>query len=256
MTRSPSPRPARRPSPFLFLALLDSLTLGTWGVLLLRYWSKGDLNLLINPAYTWLTIATGFTLVIMATFRVLLWVSQATESSQHTSSLPRLLGVCLVLGVAIAGFWVPPKVFASSLATDRQVADFMTLARPQPQSFRANANPQDRTIIDWVRTLNVYPEPDAYQDQPVHVQGFVIHAPELPDNALLLARFVITCCAADVYPVGLPVQLTSSRKMFPPDTWLDVQGTMITLEVGGVRKLTIAAETVTEIPEPENPYAS
>lgn len=235
--------------------LLDSFTLGLWGVLLLRYWQSGDLNLLINPAYTWLTVSTGFILVTLAGMRLVLWVGQRSESLQHVSSLPRTGGALLLLGVALAGFWVPPRVFASDLAIDREVADFMTLARPQPQSFRLAAKPEDRSLIDWVRTLNVYPEPDAYQGQPAQVQGFVIHPPELPDNYILLARFVITCCAADVYPVGLPVKLSTSRSLFRPDSWLEVAGKMETVEFNGARKLVIGAAQVTEIEEPENPYA-
>lgn len=251
---NPSPRSPSRLGAAL-LPLLDSLTLGTWGVLLLRYWQSGDLNLLIHPAYTWLTVSTGFLLVTLASLRVVLWVGRRSESLQHLSSIPRAGGALLLLGVALAGFWVPPRVFASDLAVDREVADFMTLARPQPQSFRLAAKPEDRSIVDWVRTLNVYPEPDAYQGQPAQVQGFVIHPPELPDNYIVLARFVITCCAADVYPVGLPVQLSSSRATFNPDSWLDIKGTMGSAEFEGNRKLVILAEEVTPIEEPDNPYA-
>ncbi|WP_353259997.1 TIGR03943 family putative permease subunit [Prochlorothrix hollandica] len=260
MSSPPNPSRRRSQSPGFngaaLLSLLDTLTLGTWGALLLHYWRNGELNLLIHPAYAWLTVTTGFLLVTLAGMRLVLWLGRRSDSMQHLSSLPRSLGAVLLLAVALGGFWVPPKVFASDLANDREVAEFMTLARPQPQGFRAAAKSEDRSIVDWVRTLNVYPEPDAYAGQSAKVQGFVIHPPELPDNYLLLAQFVITCCAADVYPVGLPVALPSSRTLFSPDAWLEVQGTMTTVDLNGNRKLVIQAETITEIDEPDNPYAS
>ena len=71
-----------------------------------------------------------------------------------------------------------------------------------------------------------------------------------------LARFVLTCCAADAYPVGLPVQLSaSSRQQYPPDTWLEVEGQMITQTFSQKRQLTIKADTLKEIPQPKNPYS-
>jgi len=63
----------------------------------------------------------------------------------------------------------------------------------------------------------------------------VLHSPELPPEYLLLSRFVITCCAADAYPVGLPVKLTASCQVYPPNTWLEVEGKMITENLGGKR---------------------
>ncbi|NJO66452.1 MAG: TIGR03943 family protein, partial [Leptolyngbyaceae cyanobacterium RM1_405_57] len=67
-------------------------------------------------------------------------------------------------------------------------------------------------------------------------------------------RFVITCCAADTYPVGLPVKIEGSRSTYPPDTWLRVKGSMITETLDGQRQLTIQASQLEEIEEPENPY--
>jgi len=166
------------------------------------------------------------------------------------------------------GFAIEPTVFASDKAIQRQVTDFVPLAgqsqrgdltdvtKLEPQSFNTKNKPEDRSLIGWVRTLTVYPEPDAYAGQPVNVQGFVIHPRELPEEYLLLSRFIITCCAADVYPVGLPVKLTKNRSAYPPDTWLEIQGVMMTEKFGDRRQLTIQASSIKEIPKPDNPYDS
>jgi uncharacterized repeat protein (TIGR03943 family) len=65
---------------------------------------------------------------------------------------------------------------------------------------------------------------------------------------------VITCCAADAYPVGLPVKLNQSRKAYSADSWLEVEGQMATENIGGKRQLTIIASSLKPIPEPKNPY--
>ncbi|MDB9379440.1 TIGR03943 family putative permease subunit, partial [Nodularia sphaerocarpa] len=115
--------------------------------------------------------------------------------------------------------------------------------------------PEERSLVDWARTLNVYPEPDSYIGQDAKVQGFVIHPPDIGEEYIFLARFVLTCCAADAYPVGLPVKLPENQKRYPPDTWLEVEGKMITETLAGKRNLTIAATSIKEIPQPRNPYS-
>jgi uncharacterized repeat protein (TIGR03943 family) len=137
----------------------------------------------------------------------------------------------------------------------RGVTDSLSLTRSQPQAFHSSKKPEERSLIDWVRTLNVYPEPDAYTGQQAKVQGFVIYPPELPKGYLLLSRFVITCCAADAYPVGLPVKLPQNQQSYPPDTWLEVKGQMMTENLAGKRQLAIQASSVEQIPEPKDPYA-
>ena len=55
--------------------------------------------------------------------------------------------------------------------------------------------------------------------------------------------------------MGLPVKLsTGTRAEFPPDSWLEVEGEMITEELNGQRKLTISPSLIKMIPEPKNPY--
>jgi uncharacterized repeat protein (TIGR03943 family) len=259
------PRRSRKRQSVLVQSLVEVLAIGLWGALLIYYWVNGEINLLIHPAYKWLTISTGLILVGVSSARLVLLVQgKETNSSGHVSSLPRTLGSFLLIGVAIAGFMMPLRVFASAMALDREVRDFTTLNRPQPEAFRSGAKSEERTVVDWVRTLNVYPEPDAYTGQKVKVQGFVVYPGDLAENYLLVSRFVITCCAADVYPVGLPVKLSQSRKIFAPDTWLEIEGEMMTetfpisdANSGSTtqsRKLVIQPNTITPIPEPENPY--
>lgn len=247
-------RKQRRP-PFPFQALVEVVAIALWGMLLLRYWTNGDLQLLIHPAYAWLTVSTGIILLGLTGIRVsTLHRRKGLNNTAHVSSLPRTFGCFLLIVVAIAGFIIPPRVFASDLATERELVEFTTLARPQPQAFRITTRSEDRSIVDWVRTLNVYPEPDAYTGEKVKVQGFVIYPTDLPENYLLVSRFIITCCAADVYPIGLPVKLSQTRRLFPPDTWLEIEGKMTTEVLGNSRKLVIQPSSIQEIPEPDNPY--
>lgn len=249
-------RTFQHPSVSRILDWLDVAAMAAWGLLLLNYWLTGKLSLLIHPRYFGLSVAAGFGLLIIAglgTWR-LLWLHPAANV-RHVTLFPPGWMSGLLLATACLGLLIAPRPFASQTALQRGLTESLTLTRMQPQAFRANAQPEARSLIDWVRTLAVYPEPDAYAGQKVKVQGFVVHSPELPDQYLTLSRFAITCCAADAYPVGLPVKLTQSRQTYPPDTWLEITGQMITENLAGKRQLTIQPMSLKPIPAPENPYA-
>lgn len=233
---------------------LDVLVLGAWSMTLFRYWITGKLFLLLHPDYMWLANSAAVILLGMAIFKLVKGRRRIQAPPSHTTLLPPQLSSLILLGVAVLGFIFTPQAFASEKAIQRGISDSLTLTRSQPQRFVRQASSEERTIIDWIRTLNVYPEPDAYADQAVNVSGFVIHPEEWPEEYLMLSRFVLTCCAADAYPVGLPVQLAVSRQAYAPDSWLQIEGKMLTSTINGQRQLTIEPTKIETIPEPRNPY--
>jgi uncharacterized repeat protein (TIGR03943 family) len=247
-------------APNKFIPWLDVVAIAAWGILMLKYWLTGKLYLLIHPDYFWLAIVGGIGLLIIGFFKGLqLWKNRhqaPIANALHINLFPPGWGSFLLLTAAILGLIITPRAFASQTALDRGVTELIGASRIQPQAFRAQVRPEERSLVDWVRTLNVYPEPDAYTGQKVKVQGFVIHQPNVSQEYIFLARFILTCCAADAYPVGLPVQLsTSSRQQYPPDTWLEVEGQMTTQTITQKRQLTIKADSLKKIPQPQNPYS-
>lgn len=244
-------------TPNWLLPWLDVFAVTAWGILILKYWITDKLNLLIHPDYFWLALCGSIGLIIIGVSKglQLLQRRRDVEQVQHLSLFPPGWSSGLLLGAAILGLIITPHVFASQVALQRGVTDMVAATRSQPQAFHATQRPEKRTLIDWVRTLNAYPEPDAYTGQKVKVEGFVVHPPELTKDYLWLARFVITCCAADAYPVGLPVKLQPGSKQYPADSWLEVEGQMITENLEGKRQLTIAASSEKTIPEPKDPYS-
>jgi uncharacterized repeat protein (TIGR03943 family) len=239
------------------LPWLDILAIMAWGILILKYWLTGKLNLLIHPDYFWLAISGGLGLLIVGclkSIQICRGSRYGLPNIQHINIFPPGWSSCLLLTAAILGLLITPRVFASQTALERGVTESIEMTRAHPQAFRVTARPEERTLVDWVRTLNVYPEPDAYTGQKVKVQGFVIHPPDLDKHHLLLARFVITCCAADAYPAGLPVKLSASQEQYPADSWLEVEGQMVTENLAGKRQLTINSTSLKQIPQPKNPY--
>ncbi|MGB8697895.1 MAG: TIGR03943 family protein [Thermosynechococcaceae cyanobacterium] len=235
---------------------LNTFALGLWGALFLYYWHTGKLGLLIHPNYFGLTIGAGFVLLAIASLSALRMVrGQTGWREPHQPLFPPLLMSGLLLTAAVVGLLIAPKPFASDTAIQRGLQDATISTRVRPQTFRVNQSPERRSLIDWVRTLDVYPEPDAYAGQKVKVEGFAVHNSTLPTTYLTLTRFVITCCAADAYPIGLPVKLKQDRATFPADHWFSVTGQMATETLNGKRQVVIQAATVQPISEPQNPYS-
>jgi uncharacterized repeat protein (TIGR03943 family) len=237
---------------------LDIAAIAAWGFLFLKYWLTEKLYLLIHPNYFWLTIAAGFVLLGLALARAILVICYpfAGTSGPHLSLFPPGWSRWILIVTAIAGLLISPRAFASQTALERGISDSLTVTRVRPQAFRATVKPENRSIVDWIRTLTVYPEPDAYTGQSVSVKGFVVHSPETGPNYLLIARFIITCCAADAYPVSLPVKLPEGqrRDAYKPDSWQKVEGQMRTETLAGKRQLVIQATALSPVDEPKNPY--
>jgi uncharacterized repeat protein (TIGR03943 family) len=235
---------------------LDAITVTAWGALLLNYWLNGSLSILIHPSYFWLAAFTGFALLIIGSIKayLLFQYPQAKPiNTGHVSLLPNNWAIGLLLATAIAGLLINPRVFTSAKAIQGGVTENSAITRSQPQSFRSQVKPEQRSLVDWVRTLSAYPEPDTYSGQKANISGFVVNSSELGAQYILLSRFVITCCAADVYPVSVTVKLPASQQ-YKTDTWLQVQGKMATENLASNRQLVLVATNIKPIETPRNPY--
>ncbi|HIK29711.1 MAG: TIGR03943 family protein [Oscillatoriaceae bacterium SKW80] len=246
----------------VFSPWLDVAALAAWGMMMLKYWLTGKLYLLIHPNYFWLVVMAGLAFLALSALKAKEIIRQNRQgvkitqlaNNEHLSMFPPGFGSGLLLVTALLGLLITPQVFSSQTALERGVTDVIISPRLQRQSFRARTRPEERSLIDWVRTLSVYPEPETYRGQKVKVQGFVIHPPSLPEQYLIIARFIVTCCAADAYPVGLPVKLPQSRTAYPADTWLEIEGQMGVEVLADKRQLVIEASSLKPIPKPPNPY--
>ena len=248
----------------IILPLLDILAMAAWGILMLKYRLTGKLSLLIHSNYFELVVAAGIVLLILAALKLSELITRVRQQAagrapimpmaQHITLFPPGWSSALLLTAAILGLVITPQVFASQTAIQRGITESLTMTRTQPQSFTSKSRPEERSLIEWIRTLAVYPEPDAYTGQRVKVKGFVVYPPNLSSQYLLISRFVITCCAADAYPVGLPVKLSANRDTYPLDSWQEVEGRMITETLDGKRQIVIEASALKKIPKPANPY--
>ena len=246
-----------RLTPWLENPWLDVVAMLTWAILLFKYWLTSKLYILIHPNYFGLTIAAAISLLVMGGLKARHILNKNTlPPLQHITLFPKGWSSLLLLISAILGLLITPQMFGAQTALQRGLTESLPVTRAQPQEFRTAIQPEDRSLIDWIRLLNLNPEPDSYKGQKAKVTGFVVYPPNLPENYIWLGRFVLTCCAADAYPVGLPVLLPENnfRTNYTQDSWLEIEGQMITETLNNQRKLTIKANSIKRIQAPKNPY--
>jgi uncharacterized repeat protein (TIGR03943 family) len=113
-------------------------------------------------------------------------------------------------------------------------------------------DPAQWNLLQWAMALPVQDE--ELQGETVDVVGFVFQDARMGHDAFYVARYVITCCAADGTAAGLPVQWPDGETL-PANTWVRVQGTLATITTGdGLTTPAIDAASVEPVDQPESPY--
>jgi putative membrane protein len=113
--------------------------------------------------------------------------------------------------------------------------------------------PQDRNILDWLREFNRINNPASFNDLPVNVLGFVYREPDMPANQFLVARFTVSCCVADAFAIGLPVQLENAQD-YETGTWVQVQGNLQAGQFGDETVPIVIPSEITIAEAPNTPY--
>jgi putative membrane protein len=106
-----------------------------------------------------------------------------------------------------------------------------------------------------VSLLDLVKDAQGFNGRTVITEGMIFHEPSLPDDTVMVFRFVIFCCAADALPIRVIVHTDAAGRL-ENETWVQVQGVLETGKSGGREIPTIIADTVQTIPtpSPENRY--
>lgn len=155
----------------------------------------------------------------------------------------------------IAIFFFDLRSLSSTSALERGLSTgALTIGRSVNKNQFAT-KPEKRSLYQWVIALNANPEPSHYAEQAVHVSGFIVHDPQLPDDQVSIARFIVTCCAADARVLTLPVKKSLPiLSQLANDQWVDITGKMNVIDLQGKRTLVIVPSEVRLISQPDNPY--
>jgi putative membrane protein len=148
--------------------------------------------------------------------------------------------------------------YESLLPAKKQIATSLNSAVPpvaSPQSSDTKApsilNITDKNHVRYM--MLIYENTQAFIGREINIKGFVYRPKSLPLHQFMVARFEISCCAADGMPSGLVVESPDSTK-FKNDTWVEVQGTIAQGTYENQPMPLLKAKKITVISPLPNPY--
>ncbi|GAB2968793.1 TIGR03943 family putative permease subunit [Frigoribacterium salinisoli] len=252
------------------------------GVATLWLAATGQLVLYIHPRYVVFTVV--MTLIgVAASLAVLLWSPRGDDPDDHDhadetwpteepgrarrrrsrpgrTALRRSLltaGTIVVTALAVAIVALPPATLTSATATTRDV-NSSTAALEGTTVDEANAAGSSAyasfSVLDWAGLLRQTSDVAFYTGKQADVTGIVTASGDDPD-VFYLTRFVVTCCAVDAQPVGVPVQLPDWRDELAVDQWVRVEGGFQTnRSAESSDPVALVPETIEQVDQPRDPY--
>jgi uncharacterized repeat protein (TIGR03943 family) len=201
-----------------------------------RRYVKGGLGL-------WLTIA-GIAIVVLGIVTLIRAVRGTPANRGHDHDHGIGVGWLLLAPIAALLLVAPPTL--GSYGVDRAANVNIKLGGPVFKKLPHRAEPLEMSLLEFGQRAYDH-NGLSFNGTPVKLVGFV--AGDV-DGGFRLARYQISCCAADAEPVVVRVLGTSGD---PPsrDQWVTVTGTY---KPGGGDIPDVIATSVVQIPAPNDPY--
>lgn len=209
-----------------------------------------QLTLYIHPRYV------TFTMIMAAAALLLLVLNTYFAINSHTHTTSRLSFLPLGL-VIIFAMILPPRTLTSATVSQRSTdaGSLVSTSGSKPLNTLFAGSSRGLKLTDWSRLLASNQDPSYYENKPAKISGFVYDA-NLGSDTVWLARFVLTCCAVDAQPVGVPVQLKDWQSKYDKDEWLDVEGVFQKEQTADGEILVLVPTSINQIEQPRNPYAN
>lgn len=220
---------------------------------------SGTVSLYISPKFTPYVIFTTVVMFLLSGF--------VLKDLFNPRGKKADIGTCAVFIIPLViAFLVPPTTMNSTSASvrrlniDQNVS--LTTDRDQPSGVQNSSASEpepaaDTIIVDsnnfiyWLGEL--YTNFNEYNGKKVDITGFVLKEESFTDNELVVARFIMICCAADVQVSGILCHYEGASA-FEPDTWVNVTGEITSVEYQGKKIPAIVADKIKQADRPRNEY--
>jgi putative membrane protein len=219
-----------------------------------------QLVLYIHPRYVIFT-------AIMATLALVFVVAGLVVKGYDEESTPAAKGWRGVLGVLtlaicammlVAMVALPPATLSSATAQQRDINGSGSGSSSQTVSNVSSAPAgafAKFTVQDWASLLRQTNDLSFYEGKPVNVVGFITPDSADPSNVFYVSRFVITCCAVDAQPIGVPVYMANWTSSFHADDWVRATGSFVSNPSHtSQQSIALVPASVNKMDTPSDPY--
>jgi uncharacterized repeat protein (TIGR03943 family) len=235
--------------PSKIFRLLQANILIALSLFLLQATLRGQLGLYIHQRFqflTYLAIAGLFLIGLVALF-----ASFHRPSSPGHYHNPSAFELALLSLPVLIGLLIPVKPLGAAAIESKGINTALGNQPGETIAFEPAAD--ERNILDWNRIFNSEQDLSPYLGENAKVTGFIYHDPRLPKGQFLVSRFILVCCAADAFAIGMVVSWPDAADLVQ-DAWVKVSGPVQTTEIDGQRLPLIQAEKVEGVEKPDNFY--
>lgn len=228
------------------IARAKTLILFGMGIYLTLLIVTGSLDNYINQRFAWLVVVGALLFFLLAL--VNFYSSRNTAQREHhhhhyhiTWDIVLVVAFPLLLAILI-----PSRALGIEAVTGGVSLNPVGVAG-------LSRSPLDRNILDWLREFDRAATPAQFNGTPVDVVGFVYREPAHPEDGFMLARFTLSCCVADAFPIGMPV-IAADASDLAEGEWLRVAGQLKASAFAGDFLPVVVAETLERVDQPAQPY--
>jgi uncharacterized repeat protein (TIGR03943 family) len=166
--------------------------------------------------------------------------------------LNRWLAVAVLVGAIVGMLVLPPSTLSSTTRQNRTLVTSGHALDATNTTVLVGGNSATFTVKDWAALLREGGA-GAVLGRKADLTGYVLGQGD--DNTFFVTRLLVSCCAVDAQPVGVPVYLPNWRGQFAAGGWIAVKGTFVDESEQEARFPTaIKIETIKKIDEPSQPY--
>jgi len=235
------------PAPLSWQEWLKCAVLIGMGLYLMTLILTNRLSNYINLQFGWLTLMSA---VLLLGLGVWSFWQMRTPAVHGVAHLPIQLSSVLVLSIPLLlGFAVPSQPLGADSITGG--VSLNPVGGSTVQSYVKP--PLERNILEWLREFSNTANPAAFDGMEVDVVGFIYREPDMAANQFMVARFTMSCCVADAFAIGLPVEADSIAEL-PDGTWIRVKGTLKAGTFNGSAVPVITPSAIDPIDTPDQPY--
>jgi uncharacterized repeat protein (TIGR03943 family) len=231
----------------------------------------GQLGLYIHPRYYEFTVVMAVVagIVVIAAFALLPGAAPDHDDEHehdHRRSRRRdgfwaAVTVAVVIGTVGALLVLPPATLTSATVDQRDLNASTALtpagsgATEEVSADLVGSDTARFSVKDWASLLRQGAGEDYFAGKAVDVTGFVTPDASDPANVFYIARFVVTCCAVDAQPVGVPVYSPGWQDHYAVDSWVRATGSFASNpSTAGEQSIVLQIDQITPVEQPSEPY--
>jgi uncharacterized repeat protein (TIGR03943 family) len=250
--------------PRRFLSHWRGILLSLIGIVSIVWLAATDqLGLYIHPRYFVFTVIMS-TLALVFIVLAFSFLPQRVGEASETESLAKptrkawvwsFANSLLVAATAVALLVLPPVTLTAATVAQRDINGSASSSSDSDSIILVGADDSALSVKDWAGILRQGADEVALAGKTPTLVGFVTPDLDDPTNVFYVARFVITCCAVDAQPIGVPVYLPGWQEQFNADDWVSVTGVFVSNPSADSFQVTVLSPSdISATEQPAQPY--